>query len=142
MRPEDTLIHLGDVCFRYNDTKAHQKWVLPMPGRKILVRGNHDKKSCSWYMDNGWDFACDYFVMKYEDMELRFTHRPPFDESFIGRDIDLVNTAYICGHQHQNVVNHQQLNRFQYVISLEQQGYGVQSLDSVLCSLRERAKLE
>lgn len=76
--PTDALlIHLGDVCIG-NDAEWHAKFVsatgvLP---KRILVRGNHDHKSDSWYMDNGWDFICNAFEAKYFGKNLLFTHKP------------------------------------------------------------------
>lgn len=58
VQPADIIIHLGDV-FMHKAEGWRQIWPL-LTGRKILVRGNHDRKrSCSWWMDNGFDFACD-----------------------------------------------------------------------------------
>lgn len=56
VKNEDTVIHLGDV-----QIGQKSKWIMPsLPGRKILIRGNHDRQnSCSWWMDHGFDFACD-----------------------------------------------------------------------------------
>lgn len=56
---DTSLIHLGDVGIAKPEDWV---WMVRMwPGRKILVRGNHDrKKSCSWWQDEGaFDFACD-----------------------------------------------------------------------------------
>ena len=56
VKAEDTLIHLGDVGIG--------NWRLfgveQLPGRKILIRGNHDRQhSNSWWMAHGFSFACD-----------------------------------------------------------------------------------
>lgn len=54
----DTVIHLGDVAIGPRQLVEFQ--IRSLKGRKILVRGNHDQKgSCSWWMDHGFDFACD-----------------------------------------------------------------------------------
>src|SRR3990172_12754698 len=59
--PGDTLIHLGDFCMG-KDQYWHEMFMKELPGvKRILVRGNHDRKSNSWYMRNGWDFVCDDF---------------------------------------------------------------------------------
>lgn len=59
---EDTVIHLGDVFF---SRKSEMKIFLDeLPGRKILIRGNHDSDSCSSYMRNGFAFCCDTLEMK------------------------------------------------------------------------------
>lgn len=69
--PEDLVIHLGDVAI---GSREDWLWIIPfLPGRKILVRGNHDdQRSCDWWMKNGFDFACDALV--YRGMWL--THKP------------------------------------------------------------------
>lgn len=41
VKPEDTVIHLGDVIF-YGRDKA-DKFIKQLNGYKILIRGNHDK---------------------------------------------------------------------------------------------------
>ncbi len=68
---EDTVIHLGDVCIGHRGLVENQ--IRSLNGRKILVRGNHDRKSsCSWWMDHGFDFACD--GMRFRNCWL--THEP------------------------------------------------------------------
>lgn len=55
---EDTVIHLGDVAIGHLSLVESQ--IRNLAGKKILIRGNHDRnKSCSWWMDHGFDFACD-----------------------------------------------------------------------------------
>jgi calcineurin-like phosphoesterase family protein len=83
VKPEDLLIHLGDVGIgRY---EGFVEMVREWPGRKILVRGNHDSKSCQWYMEHGFDFACD--AMIYRGCWL--THRPWLNELPEGTHLNL-----------------------------------------------------
>jgi len=42
VRPEDTVWHLGDFCYRCPEERA-QAIFRRLNGRKFLVRGNHDK---------------------------------------------------------------------------------------------------
>lgn len=71
VKPTDLIIVGGDVFIG-----NAQKWrdLHPtLPGRKVLVRGNHDRNhSCTWWMENGFDFACDAFVFRH----VLFTHEP------------------------------------------------------------------
>lgn len=85
-----TLIHLGDVCMG-NDRINNKK--LDYFFKKILVRGNHDHKSDSWYYDQGWDFVCDQFTLKKFSKTIVFSHEPL--KEFEG-DIN------IHGHWHDN----------------------------------------
>lgn len=67
---QDLLIHLGDVIF-YNYPNLNL--VLgQIPCKKILVQGNHDKRSRNWYNNNGFDFTCDSFT--YDN--IIFSHKP------------------------------------------------------------------
>lgn len=65
----DTVIHLGDV-----QIGKKSEWIMPaLPGRKILIRGNHDRQnSNTWWMEHGFDFACD--GLKFRNCWL--THEP------------------------------------------------------------------
>lgn len=73
--PEDAmLIHLGDISMG-SDAMTHMK-LQNYKFKKILVRGNHDKHSSSWYMKNGWDFVADELVMKQFGNSYLFSHCP------------------------------------------------------------------
>ena len=69
VKPEDTVIHLGDV-----QIGKKSEWIMPnLPGRKILIRGNHDRsQSVSWWMEHGFDFACDALMFR----NCWLTHEP------------------------------------------------------------------
>ncbi len=78
IKDSDLLIHLGDICIG-NDEEVHRN-ISALPCRKILVMGNHDSKSWSWYMEHGWDFVCDAFRLKYCGKIIMFSHIPqPWD---------------------------------------------------------------
>lgn len=92
VKPSDTVLHLGDVAI------GHKADVAPLmnklAGRKILVRGNHDRdKSVTWWMENGFDFACDQFILR----NVLFTHEP-------AEEVKVVGMLNIHGHLH-NVWN-------------------------------------
>lgn len=93
LKPEDTLIHLGDICIG-DDKEVHQR-IAQLPCRKILVRGNHDKKSAQWYSENGWYFVCDGLELIFHGHYLHLTHRPARPQG---------NTTWnIHGHTHGNL---------------------------------------
>jgi calcineurin-like phosphoesterase family protein len=62
---------LGDVFI--GKPEGWDQIYTQLPGRKILVRGNHDRnRSVSWWMDNGFDFACDSMIFR----GMWLTHEP------------------------------------------------------------------
>lgn len=72
VKPEDLVIHVGDVFIG-----KPFGWfeILPrLPGRKILVRGNHDKHhGLTWWMDKG-GFAAAVDSMTFRGVYI--THKP------------------------------------------------------------------
>lgn len=74
--PEDSvLIHLGDVCIG-KDNEMHEKYIKPLKCKKWLIRGNHDRKSDSWYYERGWDMVCDQLMLKRFGKRVLFSHMP------------------------------------------------------------------
>lgn len=74
--PEDAvLLHLGDICIG-KDTEVHEKYIMPLKCKKWLVRGNHDRKSYSWYYEHGWDVVTDGMVLQVAGKQVLFTHTP------------------------------------------------------------------
>lgn len=71
VKPEDTVIHLGDVAI---GPVEDWEWIIPsLPGKKVLILGNHDdQRSVTWWMRHGFDFACE--GLKFRNCWL--THRP------------------------------------------------------------------
>ena len=89
VKPEDCVIHLGDVFIGKADG---WKEIYPrLTGRKILIRGNHDRqRSVTWWMRNGFDFACDSMIVR----RCWLTHEPYYGSLPTGCDLN------IHGHQH------------------------------------------
>lgn len=90
---DDILIHLGDICIG-RDAEWHQCIIQRIGCKKILVRGNHDKKSNEWYMSHGWDFVCESFSLKIGSDRILFSHEP----KHLSR-----NDFNIHGHFHNNL---------------------------------------
>ena len=52
----DILIHIGDVAWK-NEKYWHKKLINEIPAKKKwLIKGNHDRRTYSWYVERGWDF--------------------------------------------------------------------------------------
>lgn len=93
---EDCLIHLGDVCIG-EDEKNNLGICGIRARKKILVLGNHDTKSWSWYMDHGWDFVCESFKLEYCGKKICFSHKPqPWDGDW---EINVHGHLHNLGHR-------------------------------------------
>ena len=75
VQSRDVLIHLGDVCIG-NDAHHHHTLREHCSGLLWLVRGNHDRKTTTWYLRNGWDWVGDSMELSMFGHDLIFTHRP------------------------------------------------------------------
>lgn len=92
---QDCLIHLGDVCIG-EDQMVHS-YIKDLRCRKVLIMGNHDSKSWSWYMEHGWDFVCDSFKLKYAGKKICFSHMPqPWDGDW---EINVHGHLHNLGHR-------------------------------------------
>lgn len=96
LTPDSVLIHLGDVCMG-RDEEVHQRFIMPLKCRKILVRGNHDSKSTSWYLSHGWDMVCERLEVRQNGKKVIMTH-VPLPDSEIGE-----GELNLHGHWHNRV---------------------------------------
>jgi calcineurin-like phosphoesterase family protein len=59
VKPEDTILHLGDVATWKTKKDEHRDGWLPvlrdLPGQKLLVLGNHDKNGGRYYKLAGFE---------------------------------------------------------------------------------------
>ncbi len=112
----DLLIHLGDICLGDND--GVHAFIKDLECRKILVMGNHDSKSWSWYMEHGWDFVCDAFRLKYCGKVIMFSHHPqPWDGVW---EINVHGHLHNLGHRNKEF---KELKRWHRLYSPELMGY-------------------
>jgi calcineurin-like phosphoesterase family protein len=71
---KDVFINLGDICIG-RDTEANEFFYNDVYGKHILVRGNHDNKSLTFY-NKYWDFVCDEFMLRWHGKNILFSHLP------------------------------------------------------------------
>jgi calcineurin-like phosphoesterase family protein len=116
VKPEDLLIHLGDICV--GDDEENSRWFKEELGcRTILVKGNHDRKTNNWYMHNGWDMVVDRMQFELYGKKIAFTHIPlKWDGSF---DINIHGHMHDFTGHHPNIVT----RAFNKLVSLEWRDY-------------------
>ena len=93
VRPEDILIHCGDIGFY--DTMMIHRYIHKCKGKFILIKGNHDDKSYSWYYDRGVGFICESLELILFGRKIVFSHHP--------LDVKCLN---IHGHLHRTKNNY------------------------------------
>jgi len=91
---DDMLIHLGDVCMG-KDEASHAMWIQPLSCKKMLVMGNHDRKSISWYLEHGWDSVVHSAVIEAFGKRILLSH-VPYDSKVV-KHVAEVN---VHGHFH------------------------------------------
>lgn len=129
----DVLIHLGDLCIG-DDKEVMRRWDESTAGlTTILIRGNHDKKSFSWYTAEGFNFVCDGLELLFHGHYLHLTHRPA--------RVNNHSTFNIHGHTHGNMHRSEEYNDFyskQYHIDISPEivGYAPLRLDTLMKKMR------
>ena len=86
----DKVIVAGDVSF-YNKEKTAEI-IQQLHGKKILVKGNHDKRPNQWWVDCGFDEVSNYPIIYKEWFIIQ--HEPP---TYIN---DAMPFFWIYGHVH------------------------------------------
>lgn len=77
VKKNDTVFILGDYSFHgFEGTKSITS---KLKGKKILIRGNHDKKIDEFYLNAGIDKIYDYPII-YEDFWM-LSHKPLYTNS-------------------------------------------------------------
>ena len=126
--PEDSmLIHLGDLCIG-RDLEVMETFIRPLRCKKVLIRGNHDKKSIDWYIRNGFDSVFDMMWLNAFNKKILFSHKPQED---IGYD---VNIHGHCHSKKRKLEFEPMMNDKQKLLALESTNYQPVKLETFLNS--------
>lgn len=116
--PDDQVLHLGDLVLgKRADAEALLSGENELPGRKYLIKGNHDKRSRSFYKGLGFE-VIDPFVMSHGGWDFHFTHYPMKSVP--------VKAINVHGHIHNNFV--EGLGRQHVNMSVEVRNFTPQSM--------------
>lgn len=131
---DTVLIHLGDVGLGREKAEIFNRFIVPLPAKKkILIRGNHDRESNTWYMEHGFDWVCEEMLDRYFGRRILFSHLPI-----------AYNGQYeinIHGHLHNDVHRSYEpalmanKNPRQHLLSLEQSEYKSWNLQDLVQSI-------
>jgi calcineurin-like phosphoesterase family protein len=129
VRPEDVLIHLGDLFFGH-EAEWMEKLVAIKPFKIWLVLGNHDRKSNTWYLTHGFDWVGDSFSLTLYGKRILLSHVPIQD--FGQYDIN------VHGHFHDIDQSHHEAefvaikNNKHFLLSMEATNYQPLSLKRII----------
>ncbi len=127
VKPGDLVIHLGDFSIG-EDARWAEAFRLATEGAtRVLVRGNHDSKSNSWYRERGFAFVCEAFMDRYYGKRITFSH-VPFGPEVMGA-ADHLN---VHGHTHGNAHRGDFKTPYHVEVACETLGYGPVSLKKLL----------
>jgi predicted phosphohydrolase len=106
IRPEDTTVLLGDISWALSleDAKPDFAWIHEIPGRKIILKGNHDywwntaAKFYAFCKENGFD---DQFILhnnhyEYDGYAICGTRGWFFEEEKSGQHDEKVFKRELC----------------------------------------------
>jgi len=138
VKPDDTVFHLGDFAF---GNSVHIKFLLDrLPGRKILIRGNHDHKGNEALMQCGFLAVLNYARIEHIGLSIGLNHRP-LDELPLNTD------CVFHGHLHQGRAEDQLRAGenplpplFNLNLSVEKTGYAPISLPTAIKMLEKQWK--
>ncbi len=123
----DKVYVLGDVAMR----KSVKLLLASLPGKKRLVKGNHDYFSDNWYHEAG--FQCIYGVRQINGVWL--THVPMHPQSMGGRAIGNIH-GHLHAHQvmveEANPLWNPQIDRRYFNASVERIDYTPKSIEAII----------
>lgn len=102
VRPDDKIYCLGDLCFL--QASRGMPLLQSLPGRKILVQGNHDKWSATQYENCGFTVV-EQLMLKVAGVMVKMCHYPYFfdktyDDRYLNRRPADEGHPLLCGHAH------------------------------------------
>lgn len=124
-----TLIHLGDVCIG-KETETHEKYIIPLKVKKILIKGNHDMKSVSWYLEHGWDWVCESMTFIRGGKKILFSHKPKVWDGYW--QINIHGHFHNANHRRYEAELKNDLLTGQKLLALEYNDYKLWDLDKIL----------
>ncbi len=133
VRPEDTILHLGDVAFgKKQQIYVWAQRIAELPGKKYLIKGNHDHSS-SMKIYKGMFEVVTPFVQEFSDVKFLFSHYP---DEHVSDEWDI----NIHGHIHNNPLRGDfspvvALDKIYENVSVEVTNYTPVRLSSILSKL-------
>lgn len=125
VRKNDTVYILGDLAYRITVEEANN-FIKRLNGKKILLRGNHDKT----YDPSLFEEICDFKVIKYNGYKFSLMHYPLLEwPHYYHGGIDL------HGHQHNTKEYNESMKAqgiLRYDVGVDANDFKPVSIDEIL----------
>ena len=119
---EDTVYVLGDFCFKTSKQDAI-RILKQLNGKKILIKGNHDKYAGQRDFDECFEKVCDYLQITEDKQQIILSHYPIIDYAGM-----YYGAKMIYGHIHNHYVPHKNM----YCVSVECINYEPVTVDEII----------
>lgn len=133
--PDDTLIHLGDFAFAKYSEAAEIMNRCPARS-KILLLGNHDNQSYSYYTRHGFTAAMETMTLQHGGKNILFSHRPLRRawgwELPYGLDLNIHGHLHLRNHRDEESEWQDEEDERWFLLSHEAVGYRPVLLDDIL----------
>ena len=97
VKPKDIIIHLGD--FGFGNKEKLRDIAGRLNGYKILILGNHDRHSKSFFRSIFNEVYNGYYQLKYQNRTIYFLHNPnKITQCGLSKEKDYI----VYGHIHKN----------------------------------------
>lgn len=131
--PDDLVYHLGDCYF--SKASGFHGCMDSLPGIKVLIKGNHDKKNANWYLNHGFAVVQSYAAilvgtnLRKNGEALSYTKVLLSHKPMMIPELEGYKTINIFGHFHDNLLEECEeelvnlLTSQHYLFSLERTKY-------------------
>ena len=91
--------------------------------------GNHDKESYGWFLRHGFDFVCEGLALKWQKMDIYFSHKPRYD---LEDNFDLIIHGHLHNCDHRDLTGEYDKHPKNFLLAQEYMGYRPMNLDKII----------
>lgn len=113
VQKEDVLVLLGDVSITNTDDERmwHKMIRMNCKGKLWLTLGNHDRRTITWYMREGYDFVADSIRITQFTKDILLSHKPTSSDA----DLNIHGHLHNTGHRS----NYEQIEGYHKLLEIE-----------------------
>lgn len=136
VKPNDLVYVVGDFCLFYNGVAKYRSIMTQLNGRKILIKGGHDRKSDNFFLNNGFDLVVKSLVINMGSKEICMIHDIGTERKSTLKEYDIV----LHGHTHINKEHPTCKEGKFYNVNVEYHNYAPVNLRKIISSYSVKNK--